>query len=176
MPHRPVIESLNGYADDLRVDDETAKRLLPPQFGRLARESLVRSAAGFVIALLAGANVYDAATSLAWGAVGVGVLGAVVVLTISLILGARAKRRGHDVEARTQPTRIDGFFEGIFGSWRGEVFFLLVLVLAALDDPLFAALIAGYPVGASLVMLPLASVVASIIGHWTNRPDDSGGS
>lgn len=158
------------------MDEETAKRLLPPQFGRLARESVLRSAAGFVIALVAGANVYDAAIQFARGAVGVGVLGAVVLLTLALILGARAKRPADEAERREQLTHLDRLSERTVGSWRRDVLFLLLLVLVALHDPLLTAFLAGYPVGWSLVMLPLSSVAASIIGHWTNRPEDSGNS
>ena len=67
---------------------------------RLGAKGLLESAAGFTIALIAGANVSAAAGALAWGMLWFGGSWGIAIAVLTVAVGVNAKRKEPEKEAR----------------------------------------------------------------------------
>jgi hypothetical protein len=132
------------------------------QYRLLIAEALALAAAGVTIAVLAGADVSGAVATLAWGAVVFGGAMAALIWLLALIFLAVARGRADKPPRDARRGRLDKFFDGLFGSWRGVLFFLAVLGFAAVEDAESAAFIAGYPLGTALITTPAAALLRRV--------------
>jgi hypothetical protein len=127
-------------------------------------------AAGFVIAVVAGASATDAALSLAWGALLFGAASAVLIAFVAAlpaIVDGRGRRprqsNNKEVARRT------GFLGWISNSWRVDALFVAVMALLALGDPLMPAFMAGMPLG----VLAIGLTLSLIPSRWKRPPTAS---
>jgi len=140
--------------DDVARDTDPG----PSELRSYVASSLLRGAVGFVIAVVAGAGVDEAATALAWGAVFFGFGLVVVSLLVSLV--ERWRHPAGRVES-SKPSRWDRFID----SWRGDAVFVGALVfLAIVEDPETVAFFAGYGIGAALIAAPVWAMTAAAVG------------
>ena len=156
------------------VDDHEQLEIPGLPEGRRSRgfvaRCLGRGAAGFVIAVLAGASATEAALSLAWGALVFGAAFAVLIplLAALFVIVDRRRPRPRQRSANNEARRA-GFLGWISSSWRADALVVAALALLAIGDPLRSAFFSGGMAGIPLGVLAIGVTWSFIQGRWSGR-------